>query len=100
MGYVVQPEQENKLTPLKVEGVAYFTSSEVARFVGVSRQTLWRWRQVGKIPAGRRYRDRQVVFTRQEVDAIRAYAHRIEPAEPTTPNQLKLFNDNSPKRSV
>ena len=48
-----------------------FTSAAVARFVGVSRQMLWRWRRAGKIPPGRRYRDRQVLFTQKELHLIR-----------------------------
>lgn len=79
--------------PLEVEGMTYFTSAEVARVVGVSRQTLWRWRQEGKIPAGRRYRDRQVLFTEKEMEAIRQYAHRIEPLSNglASSGQLGLF---------
>jgi predicted DNA-binding transcriptional regulator AlpA len=72
----------HNLVPLEVEGVPYFTAAEVTRFVKVSRQTLWRWRQQRKIPFGRRYRDRQIVYTRQEVEAIREYANRLEPVEP------------------
>ena len=83
--------------PLEVEGVTYFTSAEVARVVGVSRQTLWRWRQEGKIPAGRRYRDRQVLFTQTELDLIRHYAHRIEPLSngASLDGQLGLFPKGS-----
>ncbi len=46
---------------------------------GVTRQTLWRWRQDGKVPAGRKYRDKQVVFTSAESEQIREYAQRLEP---------------------
>lgn len=93
MDYAVQREQESRPMPLEVEGVTYFASAEVARVVGVSRQTLWRWRQEGKIPAGRRYRDRQVLFTEKEMEAIRQYAHRIEPLSngSASSGQLGLF---------
>jgi hypothetical protein len=86
--------------PIHIEGVEYFTAADIHRELDVARQTLWRWRKAGKIPPGRRYRDRQVVFTREEVEAIREYSNRLEPAEVIEPNQLKLFKGNLPKGSV
>lgn len=77
--------------PFVLEGATYYTAADVARDVGVSRQTLWRWRQDGKIPLGRRYRDRQVVFTPEELRAVREFAHRLEPIDGPSPDQLKLF---------
>jgi transcriptional regulator with XRE-family HTH domain len=81
-----------------LEGITYFSAADVSRAIGVSRQTLWRWRQDGKIPSGRRYRDHQVVFTTVEFDAIRAFAHRIEPIDAASPNQLKLFSSRRAQR--
>lgn len=66
---------------LTIEGIEFFTNTEVARRLGVSRQTLWRWRADGDVPAGRRYRRKSVVFTKAEVDLIFAFANRIEPIE-------------------
>lgn len=86
--------------PIRIEGVDYFTAADIHREIGVARQTLWRWRKAGKIPQGRRYRDRQIVFTREEVKSIREYSSRLEPAEATQPKQLKALKANSPKRSV
>jgi predicted DNA-binding transcriptional regulator AlpA len=83
--------------PILIERVEYFTAADIQRDLGVARQTLWRWRKGGKIPRGRRYRDRQVVFTRQEVDAIREYSNRLEPVESTGSDQLKLFRSSTPK---
>ena len=81
--------------PLSIEGVAYFTAAQVARVAGVTRQTLWRWRQDGKVPTGRRYRDKQILFTQTELDRIRDYAHRLVPLEPANliepAAQLRLF---------
>jgi predicted DNA-binding transcriptional regulator AlpA len=68
-----------KSMPLTIEGVEFFTTTEVTKMVGVSRQTLWRWRAEGDVPLGRRYRRKSVVFTRTEVDEIVAFANRIEP---------------------
>lgn len=86
--------------PLKIKGVTYFMAADINRDIGVARQTLWRWRKSGKIPRGRRYRDHQVVFTKEEVETIREYANRLEPAEPTDADQLRLFHPVLPKRRV
>ena len=83
---------------LSIEGISYFTAAQVARVAGVSRQTLWRWRQDGKVPTGRRYRDNQILFTTTEADRIRDYANRLVPLEPTNlpqpAGQLRLFQPN------
>jgi predicted DNA-binding transcriptional regulator AlpA len=65
--------------PLTIEGVEFFTTTEVTQMLGVSRQTLWRWRAEGNVPPGRRYRRKSVVFARAEVDEIVALANKIEP---------------------
>lgn len=98
--YMLQPAQVIRHMPIEIEGVQYFTAADIHRDLGIVRQTLWRWRKAWKIPRGRRYRDRQVVFTKQEVEAIREYANRLEPAEPSDANQLTPFNAGSPNRSV
>ena len=67
--------------PLEIDGVEYLTAADVHRMLGIARQTLWRWRKAAKIPLGRRYRDRQIVFTRQEFEAIREFSNRLAPAE-------------------
>jgi predicted DNA-binding transcriptional regulator AlpA len=91
----VQPS--NRHLPILIERIEYFTAADIQRDLGIARQTLWRWRKGGKIPQGRRYRDRQIVFTRQEVEAIREHSNRLEPADSTGSDQLKLFRSNSPK---
>jgi hypothetical protein len=68
---------------IEIEGVTYFSAADIHRQIKVARQTLWRWRKARKIPQGRRYRDRQIVFTKKEVEAIREYANRLVPAELT-----------------
>ena len=79
--------------PLTVEGRVFFTATEVAKQIGVVRQTLWRWRQDRKIPAGRRYRDRQILFTPEEVEQIKEFAHRVEPiGSQDAPGQRTLFD--------
>jgi hypothetical protein len=74
--------------PIEVEGIEYFTASDIQREVGVVRQTLWRWRKARKIPQGRRYRDKNVVFTRAEMETIREYSNRLAPTDsPEIPGQ-------------
>jgi predicted DNA-binding transcriptional regulator AlpA len=67
--------------PVQVGGLPYFTNNEVSEELSVSRQTLWRWREKGRIPPGVRYRTRQVLFTAEEVAAIRNYANKLVPIE-------------------
>ena len=64
---------------IEIDGVSYFSPTDLITELGVSRQTLWRWRQEGKIPAGNRFRNRMVLFTTLEAETIRDYANRIEP---------------------
>jgi hypothetical protein len=84
------------MAKLEIDGVSYFSASELLVELGVSRQTLWRWRQQRKIPAGHRYRDKTILFTADEVELIRQYANRIEPNEKASERpgfrQLGLFN--------
>ena len=74
-----------------IDGITYFSTTEVAEKAGVSRQTLWRWRTEGKVPQGSKFRSRNVVFTATEVKEIQQYAYRVEPIEGADPRQLKLF---------
>jgi predicted site-specific integrase-resolvase len=74
------PRQVEVGVPIQIEGVRYYSISDVQRSLGIARQTLWRWRRDAKIPVGRRYRDRQILYTDREVEQIREYANRIEPA--------------------
>jgi excisionase family DNA binding protein len=67
--------------PVQIDGELYYTHSEVSEELAVSRQTLWRWREKGRIPSGLRYRTRQVLFKRAEVEAIRQFANHLEPIE-------------------
>ena len=66
--------------PVQIDGEQYFTHTEVSEELAVSRQTLWRWREKGRIPSGLRYRTRQVLFKRAEVEVIRQFANHLEPS--------------------
>lgn len=83
--------------PVRIDGEEYFTNSEVSEELGVSRQTLWRWREKGRIPTGLRYRTRQVLFTKAEVEVIRQFANHLEPIELGSGGvkQLGLFRAGS-----
>jgi hypothetical protein len=79
--------------PFVIDGINYYTASEITSRLSVTRQTLWRWRSSGKIPYGQRFRDNQVVFTEPELKAIEQYANKIEPLAAANP-QLSLFSNN------
>ena len=79
--------------PTKIKGHQYWTVSEIADELGVSRQTLWRWRKADEIPQGCKARGNRVVFSLDEVVAIRAFAERVEPiAPPEDDIQRSLFH--------
>jgi len=84
-------KQRVSLEPVKIEGIAYFAATDLAAVLGISRQTLWRWRRSGKIPLGHRFRNGQILFTEGEVEEIREFAYRIEPIDTADRNQLELF---------
>ncbi|MDE2784407.1 MAG: hypothetical protein OXK77_15750 [Gemmatimonadota bacterium] len=72
-----------------IEGVRYYSTSEVLEAAGISRQTLWRWRREGLVPEGHRFRSRRVLFSERERDHILSYANRIESPR-TNHNQLDM----------
>jgi hypothetical protein len=84
------------MSKLEIDGITYFSTTDLLTELGVSRQTLWRWRRHGKIPSGHRYRDKTILFTADEVELIRQYANRIEPTGKANKQprlrQLGLFN--------
>lgn len=73
---------------IEIEGVRYFSATDIQQQMSVTRQTLWRWRREGKVPLGQRYRDRQVLYTEDEMKVIREYANRLEPASPSAPLRI------------
>ena len=79
------------MCPVEIEDLQFFGVSELVEEVGVSRQTLWRWRNDGKIPAGHRYRDGRVLFTSEQVEEICRFANRLDPIEEPNRDQRKLF---------
>ena len=80
--------------PIELKSRLYFSVNEVLSDTGISRQTLWRWRQDGKVPLGHRFRDRQILFDEEEFHAIRRYATHVEPLD-VGARQLRLFKDGT-----
>jgi hypothetical protein len=78
--------------PVQIEGASYFTLAEIQAELGVSRQSIWRWRLEKKIPAGHRLRNRQILFTSAERQRIQEFANHLEPADAVGSSQLRLFN--------
>ena len=78
--------------PVVIDGITYFSGSELASEVCISRQTLWRWRREGSVPVGHRHRSGKIVFTSAEAAAVRQYANRIEPIVSCEEDQLRLFD--------
>lgn len=76
---------------IEIDGTKFFSAGEVIGAVGVTRQTLWRWRRAGKIPAGYRFRNRQVLYTEDECRQIREFANHLEPLSADNDNQLSIF---------
>lgn len=84
---------QRKDMPVVIEGITYYSVEEIAQALGISRTTFWRWRALSnELPTGRRYRGKMVVFTEQEMEAIRSFANRLEPVRRSNKAQLKLFN--------
>ena len=69
-----------------------FFLTEICEELRASRQTFWRWRQEGKIPAGYRHRHRRLLFTSAERQSIHEFANHLEPADAPGSSQLRLFN--------
>ena len=62
---------------VKVGSDDFFPLDAVAAAVEIIRQTLWRWRSEGKVPAGHRLRNRRILFPAAEVSAIVDYAFQL-----------------------
>ncbi len=73
--------------PKEIDSREYWSAAELVRELCVSRQTLWRWRRVGKIPAGRRFRDGQILFTAAEAESIRLYSNKVDPVATLSSDQ-------------
>lgn len=75
-----KPELNALSDSIEIDGERYVPATVIARELGVSRQTLWRWRRDGTIPQGHVHRRRRLMFTADECRRIAEHANRIEPA--------------------
>lgn len=80
------------MCPIIVDGIEYYSATEVIKHLSITRQTLWRWRQNSNIPAGRLFRNHQLVFTSSELEEIEIFANRLVPCSAQTEGQLTLFS--------
>jgi len=76
--------------PEKLNGELVYTQAELIETLGVSRQTMWRWRTEGAIPAGRRLRGGGVIFSLDEVREIEQFANRVIEDSAAPDGQLRF----------
>ena len=81
------------MAALTINGVEYYWATQLLKEIGVSRQTFWRWRHRGQIPAGHRFRDGRLLFTGSEADMIRRFATSVQIAERPASYQGRLFDN-------
>jgi hypothetical protein len=81
--------------PKVIAEVTYYRTQEVLSAIGVSRQTLWRWRREAGFPQGCRLRGK-LLFTGEDLEFIREFAFHVEPlGAGNDSSQLALFNGAS-----
>lgn len=56
---------------------SYYTTKDVIKKVGVSRNTLFLWFRHKKIPETRRNRNGHRIFTKEDISAILNYKDRL-----------------------
>jgi len=71
--------------PLAINGETYYRTAEVCRFIGVSRNTLFRWLKEGKF-GSREYRDWRGwrLFTSGQVADIQNATRQVNSIERNT----------------
>ena len=64
--------------PVTIDGKTFFRIGEALREASVGRATFFRWVQQGQIP-DTEFRDRngRRVFTEEEVDRLKRFAHKL-----------------------
>lgn len=59
--------------------MAYYTTKDVLKKVGISRNTLFLWFRHHKIPEVRRDRNGYRIFTKDDIQSILSYKNRLTP---------------------
>ncbi len=79
--------------------VEYYTTTQVAKEVGITRQTLLRWFKEGKIKEVQRSDRNWRLFTREDIEAIRKIKGQRKPPKliPKPDPQPDLFTNKPGK---
>ena len=77
------------IIPTFINNIKYLTRSEVIEELGVTRQSLWRWRKAGLVPPGNCYRGRQVIFNEEDRTLIESCGLRVSPIQGEESRQLE-----------
>jgi len=75
-----------------IDGARFYSLQEVAVLVSISRQTLWRWRQEGRVPKGHRHRGRQVLFSERELELVWRQAGNLSLGASSVRSEIYLDN--------
>lgn len=86
------------MATLTINGVEYYSATQLLGEIRVLRQTFWRWRRRGQIPAGHRFRDGRLLFTVPEAEVIRSFATSVGVAEKPVFYQGRLFGNGDSRR--
>ena len=83
--------------PFEQNGIRYYSKSETANAIGVSRQTLYRWIQDRKIPSPRfeRKRDGRLFYSESEFKLIEVFTNGIEQLHETQGHKLLAHPNKS-----
>jgi len=76
--------------PITVNGETYYRTAEVCRTVGISRSTFFRWLRQGSLADAKNV-DRRGwrLFTKADIDRLKAEANQIRPKDPENQDKVK-----------
>ena len=80
----------------------YYTTTQVAQIVGVTRQTILRWLKEGRVPEVERTDRNWRIFTEKDIEVLKAQKGKRKPLvlRPRRDYQSKLFNDKEKSRNI
>jgi len=76
--------------PITVNGETYYRTAEVCRTVGISRSTFFRWLRQGSLADAKNV-DRRGwrLFTKADIDRLKAEVNQIRPKDPENQDKAK-----------
>jgi excisionase family DNA binding protein len=76
--------------PITVNGETYYRTAEVCRTVGISRSTFFRWLRQGSLADAKNV-DRRGwrLFTKADIDRLKAEVNQIRPKDPENQDKVK-----------